>query len=61
VQLFRIKKDGSRKLVGEDVLNPNGNRKFTVPDNSRKFRKFVAMVLPNDAQNGDETNRKRVR
>lgn len=62
VKLFKIKKNGKKVLVGEDVLNKNGDRKFTVNDaNGNKFTKYVAKVMEGANTLKAKSNVKRVR
>ena len=62
VKLWKFKKNGDKVLVGEDVINAKGKRKFFVSDNNgKKFTKYVAKVLGSDDTEKANTNKRAVR
>ncbi len=62
VDYYRIKKDGSRKLVGTAVLSEDGIAKVNVPDvNKKRFTKYFAIVKATETTKRDRSNNTRVR
>ncbi|GAA2023556.1 beta strand repeat-containing protein [Nocardioides kribbensis] len=61
-EFYRIKKDGSSKLVGTAVLNSEGIAKVNAPDvNGKRFTKYFAIVKGTAATLRDRSNNTRVR
>jgi protocatechuate 3,4-dioxygenase beta subunit len=62
VQLFKVRKDGSRKLIAEKTANAKGNAKFAVNDsNGKKHTTYKAKVYRTADTFADWTPKKRIR
>ena len=62
VKLYKIRKDGTRKLIATKTANANGNAKFVVDDkNGQKYTKYQAKVGKTAKTFADWTPKKRVR
>ncbi|MFC5177409.1 hypothetical protein [Nocardioides taihuensis] len=62
VKLYKVKADGSKKLLKTSTLNGKGNKQFTVNDkNGNDKTKYVAKVSATDTTKKATSNKKSVR